>query len=209
MTPHTFLHKLSISKQCTHFMIDIIDIAGTESNSILLENAYNVTLAKVSGIIEGSDLRIAARADEFENSRDITIQNFTLKDCNLNENPCGKNVVFRNIKFEGRSCENICSKIIDDPVSSNRKPSTTSQCRAVFNAKISGSTLLIRLTRFSAQKKGLLYLQIISFCGQVLFQTNIADHLTEYHTDLSAFARGVYTIRYGNQARQVVWYGRN
>ncbi len=100
-------------------MIDIIDIAGTESNSILLENAYNVTLAKVSGIIEESDLRIAARANEFENSRDITIQNFTLKDCNLNENPCGKNGVFRNIKFEGRSRENICSKIIDDSVSSN------------------------------------------------------------------------------------------
>ncbi|NLW31605.1 MAG: hypothetical protein GXY77_09135 [Fibrobacter sp.] len=53
-----------------------IDIAGTKSNSILLENAYNITLATVSGVVEGSDIRIAARADDI-----LMLLKFISKEC--------------------------------------------------------------------------------------------------------------------------------
>ncbi|WJK32281.1 RICIN domain-containing protein [Solwaraspora sp. WMMA2065] len=77
-------------------VIDRIDISGTGSNSILLENCYNVTIAAVSGTVNGSDVRIASRT-EFPVSRDITLQNLTLTNSQINENPCGQNIVIRNI----------------------------------------------------------------------------------------------------------------
>ncbi|MFV2021324.1 RICIN domain-containing protein [Micromonospora sp. LOL_023] len=77
-------------------VIDRIDISGTGSNSILLENCYNVNIAAVSGSVNGSDVRIASRT-EFPVSRDITLQNLTLTNSRITENPCGQNIVIRNI----------------------------------------------------------------------------------------------------------------
>ncbi|GGL00425.1 RICIN domain-containing protein [Mangrovihabitans endophyticus] len=81
-------------------VIDRVDIAGTGSNSILIENCYNVTIAGQSGTVNGSDVRLAART-EFAPNADITVQNLTLVNSAINENPCnGSNIVIRNITLQ-------------------------------------------------------------------------------------------------------------
>ncbi|PZM96989.1 MAG: hypothetical protein DIU79_03670 [Actinobacteria bacterium] len=77
-------------------VIDRIDISGTGSNAILLENCHNVTVAAQWGSVNGSDIRIAART-EFPNSSNLTIQNLTLMNSAINERPCGINTIVRNI----------------------------------------------------------------------------------------------------------------
>ncbi|GAA3744829.1 hypothetical protein HDA32_002856 [Spinactinospora alkalitolerans] len=78
-------------------VIDRLDIAQTGSNAILIENCHNVTLAAESGSVAGpGDIRLAARS-EFANNSDITVQNLTVTDSAVTENPCGNNTVFRNI----------------------------------------------------------------------------------------------------------------
>jgi hypothetical protein len=77
-------------------VIDRVDIAQTGSNSILIENCYNVTIAAQSGTVNGSDVRLAARS-EFPGNRDITLQNLTLTNSVITENPCGTNIVIRSI----------------------------------------------------------------------------------------------------------------
>ncbi|WP_342775615.1 RICIN domain-containing protein [Nonomuraea deserti] len=79
-------------------VIDRVDISGTGSNSILIENCYNVTIAAQSGTVNGSDIRIAARS-EFPVTSDITLQNLTLTNSAINENPCGDNIVIRDIEL--------------------------------------------------------------------------------------------------------------
>jgi hypothetical protein len=79
-------------------VIDRVDIAGTGSNSILIENCYNVTIAGQSGSVNGSDIRIASRS-EFPVTSDVTLQNLTLTNSAINENPCGINIVIRNINL--------------------------------------------------------------------------------------------------------------
>ena len=79
-------------------VIDRVDIADTGSNSILIENCYNVTIAGQSGTVRGSDIRIASRS-EFPVTSDVTLQNLTLIDSAINENPCGRNIVIRNIEL--------------------------------------------------------------------------------------------------------------
>ncbi|WP_437965606.1 hypothetical protein WMF04_39140 [Sorangium sp. So ce260] len=77
--------------------IDRIDIAGTGSNSILLENCHNVNIAAESGTVTGGgDIRLAART-QFANSSDITIQNLTVANTAVNESPCAVNSTFRNL----------------------------------------------------------------------------------------------------------------
>ncbi|WP_437928753.1 hypothetical protein WMF37_05585 [Sorangium sp. So ce291] len=77
--------------------IDRIDIAGTGSNSILLENCHNVNIAAESGTVTGGgDIRLAART-QFANSSDITIQNLTITNTAVNESPCATNSTFRNL----------------------------------------------------------------------------------------------------------------
>jgi hypothetical protein len=73
---------------------DNVDIADTGSNSVLIENCYNVTIN--GGTVNGSDVRIASRS-EFPVSSDITLQNLTLVNSAINESPCGTNIVIRNI----------------------------------------------------------------------------------------------------------------
>ncbi|WP_437568230.1 hypothetical protein [Sorangium sp. So ce542] len=77
--------------------IDRIDISGTGSNSILLENCHNVNIAAESGkVTGGGDVRLAART-QFANSSDITIQNLTISNTAVNESPCAVNSTFRNV----------------------------------------------------------------------------------------------------------------
>ncbi|WP_437935563.1 hypothetical protein [Sorangium sp. So ce341] len=77
--------------------IDRIDISGTGSNSILLENCHNVNIAAESGkVTGGGDVRLAART-QFANSSDITIQNLTISNTAVNESPCAVNSTFRNL----------------------------------------------------------------------------------------------------------------
>ncbi|MGK4000352.1 hypothetical protein [Sorangium sp. So ce1024] len=87
--------------------IDRIDIANTGNNSILLENCHNVNIAAESGTVTGGgDIRLAARA-EFANSSDITIQNLTITNTAVNENPCATNSTFRNLTLVS-SRDNTC-----------------------------------------------------------------------------------------------------
>jgi hypothetical protein len=88
-------------------VIDRIDIANTGNNAILIENCYNVTVAGVSGSVSGGgEIRLAARS-EFPNNSDIYVQNLTVTNNSVRENPCGNNTVFRNIVLNNSSM-NVC-----------------------------------------------------------------------------------------------------
>lgn len=89
-------------------VIDRVTISNTGNNSILIENCYNVNIAAVSGSVSGGgEIRLAART-EFANNRDITIQNLTVTNSRITENPCGTNTTFRNIT-RVNSPINVCS----------------------------------------------------------------------------------------------------
>ncbi|WP_246002337.1 hypothetical protein [Allorhizocola rhizosphaerae] len=79
-------------------VIDRVDIASTGNNSVLIENCYNVTIAAVSGTVNGGgEMRIAART-EFPPSSNITFQNLTVSNTNIRWSPCtGTNNVVRNV----------------------------------------------------------------------------------------------------------------
>lgn len=88
-------------------VIDRINLSGTGNNAILIENCYNVNLAAQSGSVTGGgEIRLAARS-EFANNSDITVQNLTVTDTQITENPCGINTTFRNIRLVN-SRQNIC-----------------------------------------------------------------------------------------------------
>ncbi|WP_202080787.1 hypothetical protein [Caldalkalibacillus salinus] len=89
-------------------VVNRVDISGTGSNAILIENCHNVTIGTEGGTVEGpGDIRIAART-EFANTSNITLENFTLRNSAINENPCGENIVIRNITLEN-SRINACN----------------------------------------------------------------------------------------------------
>ncbi|MEV0396587.1 RICIN domain-containing protein [Polymorphospora rubra] len=79
-------------------VIDRVTISNTGNNSILLENCYNVNIAAQSGTVTGGgEIRVAARS-EFPPSSNITIQNLTVTNTNITQNPCnGSNNVVRNV----------------------------------------------------------------------------------------------------------------
>ncbi|WP_051764828.1 hypothetical protein [Streptomyces sp. NRRL F-5135] len=88
-------------------VIDRVNLSGTGNNAILIENCYNVNLAAQSGSVTGGgEIRLAARS-EFANNSDITVQNLTVTDSQITENPCGINTTFRNIRLVN-SRQNIC-----------------------------------------------------------------------------------------------------
>ncbi|NGO69311.1 right-handed parallel beta-helix repeat-containing protein [Streptomyces boncukensis] len=88
-------------------VIDRVDISGTGSNAILLENCYNVTIAGERGSVAGpGDIRIAARS-EFPNSRDITLRNMTVTNSAVNESPCAVNTRVENLELVN-SPQNLC-----------------------------------------------------------------------------------------------------
>jgi hypothetical protein len=89
-------------------VIDHIDLADAGNNSILLENCYNVNIAAVSGtVVGGGEIRISART-EFANSRDITIQNLSVNNTNINESPCADNSTFANNMLLGTARMTVC-----------------------------------------------------------------------------------------------------
>jgi len=89
-------------------VIDRVDIADTGNNSILIENCYNVNIAAEGGSVTGGgDIRIAART-EFANSSQITIQNLTVTDSAINENPCADDSTFLDNTLV-RSASNVCN----------------------------------------------------------------------------------------------------
>ncbi|MGW7518235.1 hypothetical protein ACWGJ2_21870 [Streptomyces sp. NPDC054796] len=88
-------------------VIDRVNISNTGNNSVLIENCYNVNLAAQGGSVTGGgDIRLAARS-EFPNNSDITVQNLTVTNSAINENPCGTNTTFRNNTLVNSS-QNIC-----------------------------------------------------------------------------------------------------
>lgn len=88
-------------------VIDRVDIADTGNNSILIENCYNVNIAAQSGTVTGGgEIRLAART-EFANSSDITLQNLTVTNGAITENPCATNSTFRNNTLVN-SPSNVC-----------------------------------------------------------------------------------------------------
>lgn len=88
-------------------VIERVDIKNTGNNAMLIENSFNITVN--GGIVEGpSGIRIAARAD-MPNTRDILMQNLTMRNSHIHESPCGENIVFENITLENSTMD-ICSQ---------------------------------------------------------------------------------------------------
>jgi hypothetical protein len=79
-------------------VIDRVDIAGTGSNAVLVENCHNVTIAGQSGTISGGgEVRIASRT-EFAPSSGIVFQNLTVSNTGVRWSPCtGSGNVQRNL----------------------------------------------------------------------------------------------------------------
>ena len=81
--------------------IDHVDIEGTGNNSILLENAHNVTVgasAKQSRIADSGQLRIAGT------SSDILIQNIAVSGTTIAENPCATNSTWTDVNGAPANC---------------------------------------------------------------------------------------------------------
>ncbi|MFD0316767.1 hypothetical protein [Streptomyces flavalbus] len=77
-------------------VIDRVTLSNTGNNAILIENCYNVNVAAQGGTVTGGgEIRLAART-EFPNNDNITIQNLTVTNSTIRENPCGTNTTFRN-----------------------------------------------------------------------------------------------------------------
>ncbi|TLS47149.1 hypothetical protein FE633_06295 [Streptomyces montanus] len=88
-------------------VIDRVTLSNTGNNSILIENCYNVNVAAQSGSVTGGgEIRLAARS-EFANNDNITVQNLTVTNSAITENPCGTNTTFRNNRLVD-SRQNIC-----------------------------------------------------------------------------------------------------
>jgi hypothetical protein len=88
-------------------VVDRVTLSNTGNNAVLVENCYNVTLAAQSGTVTGGgEIRLAARS-EFPNNRDITIQNLTVTNSSIRENPCGENTTFRDNTLVNSS-QTIC-----------------------------------------------------------------------------------------------------
>jgi hypothetical protein len=58
-------------------------------------------------VVGGGEVRIAART-EFANSRDITFQNLTVNNTNVNESPCADNSTFTNLTLQGSARLTVC-----------------------------------------------------------------------------------------------------
>ncbi len=83
--------------------VDRIELTNTGNNAILLENCYNTVIAGQGGFITGGgEVRLAART-EFPNTRQITLQNFTLTNNVIRESPCVDQLTIRNITLSNAS----------------------------------------------------------------------------------------------------------
>jgi hypothetical protein len=93
-------------------VIDRVDIANTGNNSILIQNCHNVTIAAIEGTVVGpGDIRLAFDSSGCAsclNSSNINIQNLTVSDAAINEDPCADNSTFSNITLMGGATLNVC-----------------------------------------------------------------------------------------------------
>lgn len=81
--------------------IDYVDIEGTGNNSMLLENAHNVsvgTATKQSRIADSGQLRIAGT------SSDIRIQNIAVSGTTISESPCASNSTWTSVNGAPTNC---------------------------------------------------------------------------------------------------------
>jgi len=81
--------------------IDHVDIEDTGNNSILLENAHNVTVGNTtqqSRIASAGQLRIAGT------SSDIRIQNIAVSGTTISESPCATNSTWTNVNGAPTNC---------------------------------------------------------------------------------------------------------
>lgn len=77
--------------------IDRVQLSGTGSNPILVENCTNVDIAPSGGTVSGGEVRLAARTD-MAVTRDVTLQNLVLSNgARVVERPCVTNLTLRNI----------------------------------------------------------------------------------------------------------------
>ncbi len=182
-------------------VIDRIDIADAGNNSILLENCYNTLIAAESGTVTGGgEIRIAAR-DEFANNRDITIQNLTVNNTGIKEDPCGENIVFRNITRTGNSPLNICSEIINDPVSTVRH---LSHSQSRLDCSLDESVLILSLEPESTNRNVPVKLRVVSVQGRIIHEEVVyrAEAFTR-RIDLTQEARGVYLVTVKSEREKV------
>jgi hypothetical protein len=81
--------------------IDRVDLQDTGNNSILLENAHNVSVgnaAQQSRVDNSGQLRIAGT------SSDITIQNIAVSGTTISESPCATNSTWMNVNGAPTNC---------------------------------------------------------------------------------------------------------
>lgn len=81
--------------------IDHVDLQDTGNNSILLENAHNVTVGNTSTqsrIANSGQLRIAGT------SSDIRIQNIAVSGTTISESPCATNSTWTNVNGAPTNC---------------------------------------------------------------------------------------------------------
>jgi hypothetical protein len=81
--------------------IDKVDLEDTENNSILLENAHNVSVGNAnaqSRIANSGQLRIAGT------SSDIKIQNIAVSGTTISESPCATNSTWTNVNGAPTNC---------------------------------------------------------------------------------------------------------
>ncbi len=81
--------------------IDKVDIEGTGNNSILLENAHNVTVGNAttqSRIADSGQLRIAGT------SSDLKLQNIAVSGTTIQESPCATNSTWTGVNGAPTNC---------------------------------------------------------------------------------------------------------
>jgi len=81
--------------------IDLVDLQDTVNNSILLENAHNVTVGNAtqqSRVASSGQLRIAGT------SSDIRIQNIAVSGTTISESPCATNSTWTNVNGAPTNC---------------------------------------------------------------------------------------------------------
>lgn len=86
-----------------------VDISGTESNAILIQNCQDVRIATRRGSVTGSDIRLASRDDGTPVNDRITVENLGIRNSWVNESriDCAGRNVFRNNTLSGTALE-IC-----------------------------------------------------------------------------------------------------
>jgi hypothetical protein len=94
-------------------VIDRVDIANTGNDSILIQNCHNVTIASIEGSVVGpGDIRLAfdgSGCASCANSSNINIQNLTVTDARVREEPCADSSTFQNLTLMGGATLSVCN----------------------------------------------------------------------------------------------------